>query len=84
MVPQIVGTIANAVRRVIRNFGDIRVVVPGNFPIGCLPIYLTGLNNFSKYHNEHLIQAIEELKIEHPNTTIIYGVGSIPSTIFWI
>ncbi|KAL2469166.1 GDSL esterase/lipase [Forsythia ovata] len=90
MVPQIVDTIANAVRRVIR-FGATRVVVPGNFPIGCLPIYLTGfqtndstsydqyfhclkdLNNFSMYHNDHLQQAIEELKIEHPNTTIIYG-----------
>ncbi|CAI9768955.1 unnamed protein product [Fraxinus pennsylvanica] len=98
MVPQIVGTVANAVRRVI-SFGATRVVVPGNFPIGCLPIYLTGfhtsdstaydeyhclksLNNFSKYHNEHLVQVIEELSIEHPNTTIIYG--DYYSAFMWV
>ncbi|CAI9764299.1 unnamed protein product [Fraxinus pennsylvanica] len=89
MVPQVVATISNAVRRVI-DFGATRVVVPGNLPIGCLPIYLTGfqtndstayddfhclkdLNNFSIYHNERLQQAIKELKTQYPNTTILYG-----------
>ncbi|KAL2490458.1 GDSL esterase/lipase [Abeliophyllum distichum] len=89
MVPQVIGTIVNAVGRVI-GFGATQGVVPGNFPIGCLPIYLTrfqtddltaydeifhclkDLNSFSIYHNERLQQVIEELKIGHPNTTIIY------------
>lgn len=76
-------------QRVI-GYGATQIVVPGNFPIGCLPIYLTGfqtnetsaydnfhclkdLNNLSTYHNEQLQRAIEELKKENSNTTIIYG-----------
>ncbi|KAL2468588.1 GDSL esterase/lipase [Forsythia ovata] len=90
MVPQVVGAIANGVRRVIQ-FGATRVVVPGNFPVGCFPFYLTGfetndstaydeqfhclkdINNLSIYHNEYLQQAIDELKIQNPKTTIIYA-----------
>lgn len=66
------------------------MVVPGNFPIGCFPIYLTAsqtnntdafdkfhclkiLNNLSTYSNDHLKQAIEELKKDYPNMTIAYG-----------
>ncbi|XP_010692365.3 GDSL esterase/lipase At5g03980 [Beta vulgaris subsp. vulgaris] len=39
MVPQVVGAIKAAVEQVV-SLGATRVVVPGNFPIGCLPIYL--------------------------------------------
>ncbi|PIA50579.1 hypothetical protein AQUCO_01200044v1 [Aquilegia coerulea] len=39
-VPQVVQAITNAVREVI-HAGAVRIVVPGNFPIGCIPIYLT-------------------------------------------
>ncbi|KAJ8444986.1 hypothetical protein Cgig2_029180 [Carnegiea gigantea] len=39
MVPEVVRAIKEAVKEVI-NMGAIRIVVPGNFPIGCMPIYL--------------------------------------------
>ncbi|KAL0431810.1 UNVERIFIED_CONTAM: GDSL esterase/lipase [Sesamum radiatum] len=89
MVPEVVHAITNAVKRVL-SFGATRVVVPGNFPIGCLPIYKTAfhtnklaaydenqclkqLNDFAKYHNEQLQQAIEKLQQEHPNAIIVYA-----------
>ncbi|KAF2322345.1 hypothetical protein GH714_012483 [Hevea brasiliensis] len=34
---------------------------------------LKELNNLSMYHNEHLQKAIEEVKKEHSNMTIMYG-----------
>ncbi|XP_074270498.1 GDSL esterase/lipase At5g03980-like [Silene latifolia] len=40
MVPEVVQQIKQAVKEVI-NLGAMRVVVPGNFPIGCMPIYLS-------------------------------------------
>ncbi|KAK3001213.1 hypothetical protein RJ639_022049 [Escallonia herrerae] len=89
MVPDVVQAIKNAAKRVIQD-GAVRVIVPGKFPIGCLPIYLTAFetndsapydghhcfksfNNFAMYHNEHLQQAIKELKEEYQNATIVYG-----------
>ncbi|KAF5202413.1 GDSL esterase/lipase [Thalictrum thalictroides] len=39
-IPQVVQAITDAVREVI-HAGAVRVVVPMNFPIGCIPIYLT-------------------------------------------
>ena len=70
--------------------GAVRIIVPGNFPIGCLPIYLTAfstnvtqaydehhclrrLNDFAKYHNNHLQEAIEELRKEFSHVNIVYG-----------
>ncbi|KAI8022229.1 Acetylajmalan esterase [Camellia lanceoleosa] len=89
MVPEVVQAIVDAVRKVI-HYGAVRVVVPGNFPIGCFPIYLTifqtndstaydehhclkQFNEFTMYHNNHLQQAIEELKRQYPNAIIVYG-----------
>ncbi|KAF8401452.1 hypothetical protein HHK36_012391 [Tetracentron sinense] len=89
IVPHVVQTIKDAVRKVI-DFGAQRIVVPGNFPIGCMPIYLTGfqtndttaydefkclkgLNEFAMYHNDHLQQALEELRHEHPDVVIVYA-----------
>ncbi|XP_059313132.1 GDSL esterase/lipase At5g03980-like [Lycium ferocissimum] len=89
MVPDVVHTIIHGVRRVI-GFGATRIIVPGNFPIGCHPIILTkfmtdnstaydeyhcltDLNKFAIFYNRHLQQAIDELKKEHPNITLIYG-----------
>ncbi|KAL2923915.1 hypothetical protein RDABS01_015406 [Bienertia sinuspersici] len=40
MVPNVVHTIKEAVKEVI-DFGAKKVVVSGNFPIGCMPIYLS-------------------------------------------
>ncbi|KAL9147113.1 hypothetical protein ABFS82_13G153200 [Erythranthe guttata] len=89
MVPEVVDAVMNATRRVI-NSGAKRVVIPGNFPIGCLPIYKTAfqtnistayddsqclkqLNEFAKYHNEQLQEAIEKLVQEKPNAIVVYG-----------
>ncbi|KAF6160117.1 hypothetical protein GIB67_018897 [Kingdonia uniflora] len=38
-VPHVVRSITDAVQEVIRK-GAIRVVVSGNFPVGCIPIYI--------------------------------------------
>ncbi|XP_060219139.1 acetylajmalan esterase-like isoform X1 [Lycium barbarum] len=89
MVPEVVQTIIHGVKRVI-GFGATRIIVPGNFPIGCHPIFLTefmtdnstaydeyhclkNLNNFAIFYNHHLQQAIDELKKEYTNITLIYG-----------
>ncbi|KAK6149419.1 hypothetical protein DH2020_016944 [Rehmannia glutinosa] len=40
MVPDVVESIMDAAKKVI-NLGAQKVVIPGNFPIGCLPIYQT-------------------------------------------
>ncbi|OIT37761.1 PREDICTED: GDSL esterase/lipase At5g03980-like [Nicotiana attenuata] len=89
MVPEVVQNIVEAVNTVI-GFGAIRIFIPGNFPIGCLPMTLTtfltnnsmaydenhclkDLNNLAISYNEHLQQAIEDLKKKNPNVTLIYG-----------
>ena len=92
MVPEVVRAIKEAVEEVI-NMGAIRIVVPGNFPIGCMPIYLSlfeahqdprmrmydelnclkGLNEFARFHNEHLKEAMRELRKEHRNVAVVYG-----------
>ncbi|XP_010312731.1 acetylajmalan esterase isoform X2 [Solanum lycopersicum] len=89
MVPEIVQTIIHGVERII-GFGATQIIVPGNFPIGCHPIFLTKfmtnistaydeyhclkeLNNFAIFFNRYLQQAIDELKKDYPNITLIYG-----------
>ncbi|CAI9094319.1 OLC1v1030039C1 [Oldenlandia corymbosa var. corymbosa] len=88
LIPEVVQTIVDAVKAVI-GLGATRVVVPGNFPIGCLPVYrdnpidgsggydsnqcLAGLNRLAIAHNEVLKEAIEQLKEEYPNTAIVYA-----------
>ncbi|XP_070048601.1 acetylajmalan esterase-like [Nicotiana tomentosiformis] len=42
MVPEVLQTIIQGVRRVI-GFGATQIVLPGNFPIGCIPISPTQL-----------------------------------------
>ncbi|MQL84307.1 hypothetical protein Taro_016805 [Colocasia esculenta] len=87
-VPQVVRKIVDAAKEVI-DVGAVQLIVPGNFPIGCFPIYLTtfkqqdseydkrgclkDLNNFAQFHNQHLGKALEDLKKDHPNVTIIYA-----------
>lgn len=42
------------------NFGAVRVVIPGNFPFGCFPIYLTGFkSNDSMAYDE--LNCLKEL-----------------------
>uniref|UniRef100_A0A0E0FPH9 Esterase n=1 Tax=Oryza nivara TaxID=4536 RepID=A0A0E0FPH9_ORYNI len=40
LVPKVVGTITSAITELI-NLGAKKLVVPGNFPIGCVPLYLS-------------------------------------------
>lgn len=65
--------------------------MPGNFPIGCVAVYLTmfqsdrredyesgtgcieWLNQFSMYHNRHLLDELSQLRRRYPQATIIYA-----------
>ncbi|KAK6803429.1 hypothetical protein RDI58_001213 [Solanum bulbocastanum] len=89
LVPDVVQTITRGIKRVI-GFGATRIVVPGNFPKGCGPAFLTQfmtndssaydeyhclkhLNNLAIFYNNHLQQAIDAMKKEYTNITIVYG-----------
>ncbi|KAL9247651.1 hypothetical protein vseg_021062 [Gypsophila vaccaria] len=87
MVPKVVETIKNAAIQV-SSYGATRIYIPGNFPIGCFLIYkatfgnhytldeldcLDGSNEFARFHNSHLKQAIKELQTEYPEVTVVYG-----------
>ncbi|KAG6420745.1 hypothetical protein SASPL_117283 [Salvia splendens] len=89
MVPQVVNTIMLGVKKVM-SYGATKVVVPGNMPIGCLPVYKTQfltnisaaydeslclkqMNDFAKYHNQQLQQAIHDLQQQNPNATVVYA-----------
>ncbi|KAI3456788.1 hypothetical protein Pfo_013451 [Paulownia fortunei] len=59
MVPDVVASIMDAARKVI-NLGATRLVIPGNFPIGCLPIYQTAFqSNVSEAYDEN--QCLKQL-----------------------
>ncbi|KAG8639584.1 GDSL esterase/lipase At5g03980-like [Manihot esculenta] len=66
MVPNVVKAIKEAVMRVI-GFGAARVVVPGNFPIGCMPIYLTGFhtNDSGAYDEFHCLKGLNNFSMFH-------------------
>ncbi|KAM3331032.1 hypothetical protein ACQJBY_027237 [Aegilops geniculata] len=52
LVPQVVAAISLAITELI-NLGAKKFVVPGNFPIGCVPLYLAILPSEEKdYYNE--------------------------------
>ncbi|KAM7481944.1 hypothetical protein LguiB_006527 [Lonicera macranthoides] len=64
MVPTVIRVIKDAVQRIIQN-GAIRIVVPGNFPIGCLPVYLTQFqtNNLLAYDEHNCLKEFNNLAI---------------------
>ncbi|XVF56513.1 hypothetical protein PTKIN_Ptkin06aG0127300 [Pterospermum kingtungense] len=66
MVPEVVQTIKYAVKRVI-GYGATRVIVPGNFPIGCFPIYLTKFqtNDTSAHDELHCLKEFNNFSIYH-------------------
>ncbi|XVE55792.1 hypothetical protein DITRI_Ditri03aG0185600 [Diplodiscus trichospermus] len=68
LTPMIIQAIKDAVKRVIYH-GATRVVVPGNFSIGCLPIYLTGFqsNDPKAYDKFHCLNDLNNLSIHHNN-----------------
>ncbi|KAH0463987.1 hypothetical protein IEQ34_006773 [Dendrobium chrysotoxum] len=69
--------------------GAKTLLVPGNFPIGCIPVFLTlfehsedhdlstgcikWLNDFAQYQNKHLQLELDRLRALHPLATIIYA-----------
>ncbi|XP_021634624.1 acetylajmalan esterase [Manihot esculenta] len=65
-IPNVVNAIKDAVTRVIR-YGATRVVVPGNFPIGCMHIYLTGFrtNDSNAYDELHCLKGLNNFSIYH-------------------
>ncbi|KAL0443265.1 UNVERIFIED_CONTAM: GDSL esterase/lipase [Sesamum latifolium] len=66
MVPHVVATIVDAARKVIE-VGGKRVVIPGNFPIGCLPIYKTAFqtNNSAAYDKNRCLNHLNEFAKYH-------------------
>ncbi|KAK4740067.1 hypothetical protein R3W88_003764 [Solanum pinnatisectum] len=88
LVPEVVETIKNSVERLIKEAEAKTVMVSGIVPMGCFPGYRTlfpkgdsinksrchkGLNMFAKLHNDHLWQAILELRLKYPDVHIIYA-----------
>ncbi|XP_062217761.1 acetylajmalan esterase-like [Phragmites australis] len=43
LVPEVVQSIANAAKELLE-MGAVRLVIPGNFPVGCVPSYLATVN----------------------------------------
>ncbi|KAL9227790.1 hypothetical protein vseg_003441 [Gypsophila vaccaria] len=89
LVPLVVQAIKNAILEMIK-LGARNIVVPGNFPIGCTPIYLVQFgtydtskydelhclkeyNEFSKYHNQRLNEAIQQVQLQYPSVAIAYA-----------
>ncbi|KAJ9173470.1 hypothetical protein P3X46_016595 [Hevea brasiliensis] len=66
IVQNVVKTIKEVVMRVI-GFGATRIVVPGNFPIGCMPIYLTGFhtNDSTAYDEFHCLKELNNFSMYH-------------------
>ncbi|CAA0826344.1 GDSL esterase/lipase, partial [Striga hermonthica] len=55
--------------------GAKRVVVPGNFPVGCVPIYKTAFqtNNSSAYDNNRCLKHLNEFA-EYHNRELQNGI----------
>ncbi|OMO94485.1 Lipase, GDSL [Corchorus capsularis] len=69
LMPKVIQAIKEAVTRVI-GYGATRVVVPGNFPTGCFPIYLTQFqtNDSNAYDDEfQCLKGFNNLSIQHNN-----------------
>ncbi|XP_060217095.1 GDSL esterase/lipase At5g03980-like [Lycium barbarum] len=64
MVPEVVLIIINAVKTVI-DFGAVRIVIPVNFPIGCIPNLLTTCftTNSTAYNEYHCLKDLNNLAI---------------------
>nr|XP_009608066.2 GDSL esterase/lipase At5g03980-like [Nicotiana tomentosiformis] len=88
LAPEVVETIKNSIERLINEAGAKTLMISGILPMGCFPGFRTlfpegdsigknrchrGLNMFSKLHNDHLWQAILELRLKYPDVHIIYA-----------
>ncbi|EFH49386.1 GDSL-motif lipase/hydrolase family protein, partial [Arabidopsis lyrata subsp. lyrata] len=67
-IPHVVGAITAAAREVIRA-GAVNVVVPGNFPVGCFPIYLTSfpVKDPKAYDDKGCLKHLNEFAMDHNN-----------------
>ncbi|KAM7273299.1 hypothetical protein ACFE04_027963 [Oxalis oulophora] len=98
LVPQVVQTIKNAVSKVI-SYGAVRVIVPGNFPIGCLPIFLTQFqtNDSAAYDKLHCLKDLNRLASYHnkllrqtiqelrrENPSVIIEYGDYFNALKWV
>ncbi|GFZ07178.1 hypothetical protein Acr_19g0001150 [Actinidia rufa] len=68
IVPNVIQAIKDAVRRVI-GYGAVRVIVPGNFPIGCFPMHLTifQTDDSMAYDQNRCIKQLNNLARYHNN-----------------
>jgi hypothetical protein len=72
----------------VLGMGATRLVIPGNFPIGCMPSYLSSATSASSYdaygclvsfnllaraHNLRLLRAVGELRRSYPRATVAYA-----------
>ncbi|KAI3840445.1 hypothetical protein MKW92_020106 [Papaver armeniacum] len=67
-VPHVVGSITHGVREVIKA-GARHIVVPGNFPVGCIPIYLTSFHSQNRraYDDMGCLLGLNEFARYHNN-----------------
>ncbi|KAK2630710.1 hypothetical protein QOZ80_6AG0549720 [Eleusine coracana subsp. coracana] len=88
LIPGVVRTIIDAAKEVL-HMGANRVIIPGNFPIGCVPGYLAmktpgssdydsmgclrDMNLFAAKHNARLQRAVASLRSSYPNASIAYA-----------
>ncbi|WOH04065.1 hypothetical protein DCAR_0623471 [Daucus carota subsp. sativus] len=68
LMPRIVQSIMDAVRKVI-SIGAERIIVPGQFPLGCFPVYLTEFpsNSTTAYNKHKCLIALNDLAEAHNN-----------------
>lgn len=67
-IPYVVGAITAAARELIRT-GAVNLVVPGNFPVGCFPIYLTSfpMKDPKAYDDKGCLKHLNEFAMDHNN-----------------
>ncbi|VAH78530.1 unnamed protein product [Triticum turgidum subsp. durum] len=86
LVPQVIRSIVLSIEALIE-LGAKTMYVPGIFPLGCTPLYLSlfpgddrdpatgcirGLNDLILVHNHMLEAKLEELRRDHPSVSITY------------
>ncbi|KAG8363815.1 hypothetical protein BUALT_Bualt19G0061500 [Buddleja alternifolia] len=66
LIPDVVYEVQKTIRRVIE-YGAVGIVVPGIFPLGCLPNHLTkfGTNNAAAYDQYQCLKYLNDLSITH-------------------